>query len=143
MEPGDTLREVTIDSREQLSTVVDSTSLIESLINTPELYFHLPFDNTGAVRTDVWNRWLDDNLENLMTPNVLSGKNIWVGNSPALTFGNYGEQTASFIAHLQNEGYPVTVFNYTAAGNSPYDREQYVYDLIRQMLIFHSESFGD
>ena len=141
--PGDSIREVTIDARYQLSELVDSTSLIQSVISSPSLFFHLPFDNTGAIRNEVWDWWIDDNLENLMTPNVLSGKNIWIAHSDGFTFANYGEQTAAFIAHLQSEGYPVTVYPYYATGNKPVDQEQHVYDLIREMLIFQSESFGD
>lgn len=150
LEQGDSLVQITLNNIDSLSTVIGNTTIIKNLYtpfqdhnNTVLSYaFHLPFDSTGAVYTPVWNRWLDNNLENMMTGGELSGTNIWVGHSPSITFGNYSEQTASFISTLQGS-YPVTVFNYDGYEGHPVNKDEYVYDLMKEMLIFHSDNFGD
>lgn len=107
--------------------------------------FHLPFDNVGAPVTNVWNRWLDNNLPTLFAanPNVFDEVNIWIANSSESTFGNYNEQTDSWVSILKAADVPVSEFNLIGYDGHPANRDQYVYDYLREMLIFHSESFGN
>lgn len=129
--------------------ITDSTTLVDSLITGEDednLDFHLPFDLTGAVYQPIWDMWVAQNLENLLNPtdDQLSGVNIWIASSPEEEYGFY-DQAQSWISTLEGApyNYPVTdtvIFGYD--GN-PATNDQYVYDLMRQMLIFHSDNFGD
>ncbi len=137
---------IKIISREQLA---DSTTLITNIVKGDafDLDFNMPFDATGHKYWPIWNRWLANNLENILTPagNQLAGVNMWIATSPQSTFGNFHQQTESFYQTLTSApyNYPVEEYTYTGYAGEPAVNDQYVYDLLKKMLIFHSESFGD
>ncbi len=109
--------------------------------------FYLPFDNVGDVVDTVWSLWLNNNLPTLFAanPNVFDGVNLWIGNSSESTFGNYYEQTNSWVSTLRNSGVPISITEFDISGydGHPAINDQYVYDYLREMLIFHSENFGN
>lgn len=111
----------------------------------PIYYFHLPFDNTGTVVQPVWDLWLANNLPAIFDqhPTSLNGINIWIGNSSEVTFGNYYDQTVSWVNKLRSEGLVVDEYNLKGYDGHPANGNQYVYDYLREMLIFHSEKFGN
>lgn len=130
----------------------DSTTLVTEIIKDEThdgvgFYFHLPFDMNGAPYAPVWDSlWVPNNLENLLTDaDQLAGVNMMIATSPQATFCDYYDQTQSWINTLTGAGfdYPVEVVTYTGYEGHPATGDQYVYDLLKQMLIFHSESFGD
>lgn len=132
---------IVIDSRD---TLTDNTTKVTSNPNEFQQYFHLPFTVDGVRYPPIWNgMWLPNNLENMLTPGVLDGINLWVATSPENTYCRFHEQTASFISTLQNEGYPVSTKIYTGASGSPAYQDQYLYDLLKEILIFHNENFKD
>ncbi len=129
--------------------LADSTTLITGIVkgDQNDFDFNLPFDGTGAVYTPIWDKWKANNLENMLTPagNQLAGVNMWIATSPQSTFGNYHEQTQSFYHTLTSAPYlyPVEEYTYTGYPGKPAVKDQYLYDLLKKMLIFHSESFGN
>ncbi len=136
---------ITVTDRYSLA---DSTTLVTDIVRSDEnnFDFHLPFDNTGTTYAPIWNMWLDNNLENLLNPtdDQLAGVNMWIASSPEARFGFY-DQSQSWISTLNGApyNYPVVDTTYTGYEGNPADGNEYLYDLMRQMLIFHSESFGD
>jgi len=107
----------------------------------------LPFDASGAVYSPIWvNYWLTENLEDLIdsSTNKLSGVNLWFATTKESKL-NYYEQTQSWISTLKNPPYvySVTEKKYLGVPGSPASGDQCVYDLLREMLIFHSNSFGN
>jgi len=137
---------ITVGTRYQLA---DSVTLITSIVNQDEnnLDFHLPFDSTGAAHAPIWNMWLDNNLENLLNPtdDQLSGVNMWVASTPEEARFGFYDQTQSWISTLTGApyNYPVVDTVFTGYEGNPADGQEYMYDLLRELLIFHSESFGD
>ena len=138
----------TITRRDTLPTFANYVTFnTATLPNNPSertYGFHLPFDSDGNETPLIWNRWLNNNLETILAnnPNSLDGINLWIGNSTEVTFGNYGEQTESWKNTLNS--YPlinVNEFNFNGYSGHPATTKQYVYDLIKEMLIFHSENF--
>lgn len=134
---------ITVASREVIS---DVTTLVDHIIREDNfnLDFHLPFDGNGQAYDPIWEGcWLPNNLENIlaMEGSTLAGVDIWVGTSSEAPLG-YHEQTTSWISTLIADGCAVNTFNYTGYAGNPSDGDEYVYDLLREMLIFHSESFG-
>ena len=129
---------INLDSTHHLD---DSATLVISAI--PLNSYHLPFDSTATLYNPIWDTfWLPNNLENLLTPGVLNGINIWMGTSTETDFANYYDQTQSFLNTLSAE-YPVEVFDYTGYPGKPAGKDQYLYDLLKEMLIFHNDNFGN
>ncbi|MGD8604869.1 MAG: hypothetical protein PVF49_09910 [Anaerolineales bacterium] len=140
-------RIVTILTRDQIP---DSTTLIEDVVKTDmnDWDFHLPFDGSGAVYEgpyNIWDRWMANDLESLLGDagaGALDNVNMWIGTSPQAKWG-YHEMTESWVRTLQNNSYQPEVYRYNGYDGKPATDNQYVYDLIKQMLIFHSNNFGD
>jgi len=130
-------------------TITDSTTLITGFFGPGGQWrfnYHLPFTSDGQPDILIWpNFWLTENLENLLdsSTNKLNGVNIWIATSTETRY-NFHQQTESWIYTLTNPpyNYPVTVRNYEGVPGQPATSDQYLYDLLKEMLIFHSESFG-
>ncbi len=143
----------TIDSTKKI--IDDSTTLIFPGYTTGgsnyRFKYHLPFTSNGAVYPFIWdNFWMTENLENLLDTARAAGKpgldsvNIWIATTNQANL-NYYQQTQSWISTLTNAtyDYPVVVRNYQGVPGNPATGDQYLYDLLREMLIFHSKSFGN
>ncbi|MDF1543920.1 MAG: alpha/beta hydrolase-fold protein [bacterium] len=130
----------------------DTVTLIQNKYQHKNLDigFHLPFDGNGNAYPPVWNIWLDNNLENIMeyfrstygaTP--LSEADIMVFSSKEARLG-FNEQTQSFVETLKNPPYSfdVQTKEYMGSDGNPATHDQYLYELMREMLIFHSNNFG-
>lgn len=144
------LIEVTINQRWQIT---DSASLIDSIISggqgNQNFHFHLPFLPSQTPYDPIWQGfWMPNNLdslhENSATADPLSGVNMWIMSSTQARW-NYHEMTQSWYNTLVNDfGYNTVEYGeYEGYDGNPATEGQYVYDMLRQMLIFHSESFGN
>lgn len=122
--------------------ISDSVTLITRLItqDVNNFDFHLPFDYAGQPYQPIWDLWLDNNLENMMTGNELDGVDIWIATSPEVHYG-YHDQTMSWAATLESSGYSPTVVEYTGTDEIPATAHQYIFELMRDMLKFHSDNF--
>ncbi len=127
----------------------DSTTLVTGVVNnaTPGLDFdfHMPFDADGNVYQPIWDMWMRNNLENIHTAvggTPLADMNIWVASNPNAKW-NYHDQTQSWITFLGTQGYAVEEYDYSSFTDDPITEDEYLYDILREMLIFHSENFGN
>lgn len=145
---GDIGEPVTKNITQRFQRLSDTATLIRSIIGPDDdnMHFHLPFDGTGNPYTPIWNLWLANDLErlhdNASVSQPLTGVNVWIANSRQAKL-NFGDQTASWIETLRDDGYAPEVYNYSGYEGYPATNGKVVYDLIRKMLKFHSESFGD
>jgi len=126
--------------------VDDTVTLIKDVVkeDVRNFDFHLPFDSVGNLYHPIWdNYWAPNNLENLLAaaPTALDNVNMWVATSDQSNFG-FHQQTLSWINILEDESLPVTTKTYQGYDGYPATGDEYVYDLLREMLIFHSECFG-
>lgn len=125
----------------------DSTTLVDSLYNGGTLGrfdMHLPFDSLGSPYGPIWNRWLDNDLARLHdaagTP--LTGVRMWCASTDEATLGFY-DMTQSWVSKLQGAyGGNVTLHTYRGYPGKPAQTDEYVYDLMREMLKFHSNVFS-
>jgi hypothetical protein len=89
---------------------------------------------------------MTEDLENLLdtATNKLNGVDIWIGTTDQAKY-NYYQQTQSWINTLTSAPYNYTVTErpYQGTPGQPATDGQYLYDLLREMLIFHSENFGN
>jgi hypothetical protein len=154
--PNNAGHKYTILQRYQIS---DSMTLISKIINgtTTPLYdptgfdFHLPFLMNGQVYPPIWRFWMRNNLDSLLINgghHQLDRTHIFIRTSAQASM-SYHEQTLSFIQTLTNMDIPRTdrhwwdVAEYAGYPGSPATSDQYVYDLLKQMLIFQSNALGD
>jgi len=125
-------------------TIADEVTLIDHIVigsGDENLDFHLPFSFTQRPYTTIWDMWVNNNLENLMTGTELQGKDIWIGTSPEARYG-FHDMTMSWVAKLQENGYTPEVYEYIGYNGYPATGSQYVYNLLKEILIFHSDSFN-
>jgi hypothetical protein len=128
----------------------DSASLIQGFFvggSSLRADYHLPFTSAGVPDTLIWPQfWLTENLENLIDTslNKLNGVDIWVGTSPETRY-NFHEQTLSWVNTLTSApyNYTVTLRQLEGVPGNPATHYEYIYDLLREILIFHSNSFGN
>ena len=105
----------------------------------------LPFTADGNAYPDIWmNYWLTENLEDLIdsSTNKLNGVNLWFATTTESKL-NYYQQTQSWINTLGAYNDSIVEKRYEGIPGNPASGSQYVYDLLREMLIFHSNSFGN
>ncbi len=125
--------------------IPDTLTLIPDVVRSDanNLDFHLPFDSLGNAYQPIWdNFWLPNNLENLLAGSNLDGVNMWIATSDEASF-SYHEQTVSWLSTLQSEGLAHISYTYSGYEGNPATSDQYIYDLLKELLIFHSNSFGE
>ena len=134
--------------------IIDDTMTLITEIVKPDQFnfdFHLPFDNTGKPYSPIWNMWLENNLEQIMLDDPSPGSQfrdvrIWIGSSSEFEFGNYRQQTLSWIDWLRHSALDpqqIEVKEYSGYPGNPATNDQYIYDLMRDILIFHSKAFEE
>ena len=130
----------------------DTTTLISQLVSSQspssDFDFLLPFDANGQMYDPVWReRWLHNNLQFIrenesQAASAFNNLRMWFGVSDQARFG-FHNQTMSWISTLEGYGYgsQMHVESYDGYSGNPAYSNQYVYDLIRKMLIFHDRNF--
>ena len=123
----------------------DSTALIDKVIAEDGHYFHfhLPFTPNHRPYNPIWNYWLAENLENRLSADgsELAGVDLWLGTSPDAKWG-YHNMTMSWYNTLSSRGLDPQLYEYRGYEGLPARQYAYVYDALRQILIFHSHSFN-
>ncbi|MCP4684494.1 MAG: hypothetical protein GY867_03500, partial [bacterium] len=126
--------------------------VLQDIDQDEDFDFHLPFDSLGQAYVDgnsanpahwAWGQWMQNNLDSLheqVGGDPLQGVNIWVASNPGARW-NYGEMTQSWITFMRSQGYPVEQYDYSSFDGGV-ESDEYLYDLIRKMLKFHSDNFG-
>ncbi len=153
--PNDAGHKYIIQQRFQIT---DDSTLVTKVVNgtTTPLYdtagfdFHLPFTKDGAVYPPIWSLWMRNNLDSLLINgghHQIDRTHIWIRTSPDAHMG-YHDQTMAFIQTLTAMNIPRTdrhwwdVAEYTGYPGNPATKDQYLYDLMKQMLVFQSNAFG-
>lgn len=135
----------------------DSTTFIGNMISSGErtrfidLDFHLPFDGSGnppyTTYAPIWDRWMANNLEDMHIAegsSPLTDVSMWFGTNRDAKWGYYG-MTQSWMNYLKT-AYPddaITEYQYSGYGGNHITEDEYLFDILREMLIFHSNNFGD
>jgi len=67
---------------------------------------------------------------------------MWFGTNQNCRWGYY-EMTQSWMNFLRGEGYDLEEYRYSSYTDDPITYDEHLFDVLRQMLIFHSNNFGD
>jgi len=135
----------------QRFTIDDTMTLITEIVKSDQFNFdfHFPFDSSGKAYNLIWNMWLENNLERILADSVghLDDVKMWIGTTSEFEFGNYRQQTLSWIETLRNQSNfdstQLQVKEYIGYPGNPATNDQYIYDLMRDILIFHSKAFEE
>ncbi len=136
--------------------VTDTTTLITHLLTGQQLggpfpktaaiefSFHLPFDSVSKTHAPTWRRWMANNLDTLLVKQggtALDDANIWIASSPEAKF-NFHEQTTSFERFLMEDmDLTIDTLTYVGYPGNPATDNQYVYHLLREMIMYHAAKF--
>jgi len=147
----------------QKFSIDDSSTLISDLVHREygdpadtefDFDFHLPFKDTAGTAYPyfqpspvIWPLWMRNNLDSLHESapyfKPLRDVDIWIATNPEAKW-NYYDMTQSWISTLtETFGYDVDVHIYGSFTDEPLTDDAYLYDLLREMLIYHSESFEE
>ena len=133
-------------------SLVDSTSLIDQVISggpgNNSLHFHLPFLPSQRPYGPIWqDYWMPNNLDSLHVAaggSPLAGVNMWIKSSPQARWGFHTMTQSWYNTLTTGFGYNTVEYSeYSGYEGAPALEGEYLYDQLREMLIFHSESFGD
>jgi hypothetical protein len=150
----DNLNRMRLDNMVQYrisDTLTDSSTFIDSVIVASqwtrhvELDFHLPFNGSGTLHSPIWDRWMANNLED-MHENVggtpLNDLNMWFGTNQDAKW-NYYDMTQSWMAYCRAQGYTLEEHEFSNFGDNQVAGDENLFGILREMLIFHSNNFGD
>lgn len=136
-----------VDSVLVYDSAKDATLISGIVGGDRNLDFHLPFDSTwpsSHMPDDYfWGLWMQNNLDSLLlasSPDALIGVDMRFDVTPEVKFG-YHNQTLAFIDALTAEGHVPVVQTYNGYSGNPATDGQYLYDIMREWLIFHSNIF--
>ena len=128
-------------------SITDSTTLVNHIIGEGDysFHFHLPFDENGDVYAPIWDLWTRNNLETIYADSngaaTLAGTDLWLATSTDVDQLGYNTETQSWIAFLQTNGLDPDVLTYAGTADNPAAGDEYLNYLLRELLIFHSNSF--
>jgi len=110
---------------------------------------HVPIDSLGNVNSLIWQKWMDNNIENIYTndpaayaSNFKDIKKLLVKSDQAEY--RFGEQMDGFIAFLDDIGDTNhTVMEFTGNSRLTGTSDHFLYDILEDILIFHSQAFQE
>jgi hypothetical protein len=130
-------------------------TLVDNVVSQSDysFHFHLPFDENGQpynTRLEpIWSLWLRNNLEEIYEREFagagydFSNTRIWIGNSQDPDPRNFAEMTAAWANYVANQTSPdeFTRYRYSGTMENPAVGDEYLNDLLREMLKFHDRAF--
>lgn len=144
---GDPLDDTYVKQIDARYPIADSTTLVLGVIGSDDdgmgFDFNLPFDGTGTVYQPMWDMWMANNLEDMHEDagsQPLDGVSMWIATNPDAKWG-YHEMTQSWIDFLQSQGYAPQIYQF--GGGNTIDDDAALYDVMRELLMFHDRAFRD
>ncbi|HHI03217.1 MAG: hypothetical protein DRP51_02205 [Candidatus Zixiibacteriota bacterium] len=130
--------------------ITDTLTYFEPFGPISSMKYHLPFydDTTVAgVNEDytyqpIWSLWLDNNIESILTdyPGALDTTDILLMTTADADF-NFYQQTLDFSQYLTGLSIEHNLDTYSGYDGYPATGERFFYDILRDILKFHSDSF--
>lgn len=125
-----------------VSHVIDSlTDDMTSYL--PKHRVHLPFDSMTNLNYAIWGRWMRNNIDSLYLKEAVDAEHfrtmskfLMRSNAPQFY---YGEQMDAFCSFMRANDISFEEKNFTLPGGT--DVNYRMYDLLEEILIFHSENF--
>jgi hypothetical protein len=108
---------------------------------------HIPVDSTGNFSEPIWNIWMENSIP-VLYQNDPYGYATNFFNMPKMLIKSeqaefhYDEQMDGFIAFLESIGDPnYSVMNFKGNSLLTGSADHFLYDIIEDILIFHSDNF--
>jgi hypothetical protein len=129
------------------TTVTDTlTDDLKSYL--PNHAVHLPFDSTGAHNDFVWQLWMNNNIESLYANADPDNAAYFDGMAKLLVRSDgarlhHDEQMDGFVQFLNANAIDYQLTTFTGNDLLSGTADHCVYDLLEDILIFHSDNFGE
>jgi hypothetical protein len=107
---------------------------------------HVPFDHTGAINSDVWRLWMSHNVDSMYENAEVSPKAAFPDMKKLLitvdnSTDHFGEQMSGFMQFLDDNSMAYEHKNYSGSNVLSGTADHYLYDILEDVLIFHSDNF--
>jgi hypothetical protein len=121
--------------------VIDDTTTYFAL-GGGAITVHLPFDETGDPYTPIWDLWLANDVNSILTdfPGSLDTTAVLLMASTQADYGLY-EQTLDFHNRLTVLGKTHQYLEYSGYSGYQATGTQFTYDILPKILKFHSDHF--
>lgn len=112
----------------------------------PRHQVHVPFDSTGVINDVIWGQWMDRNIESLYQNDTL-GYAAAFDTIPKLLIRSadakfhYGEQMDAFMKFMTDNGIRYEAMTFRGTDRLTGTVDHFLYDLLVDILIFHSQNF--
>jgi len=126
-------------------TVTDTASLDTTTLVTKH-GVHVPFDHAGAINNAVWGRWLNHNVDSMYENAAPLSKTNFIGMKKLLitvddSRDRFDEQMSGFMQFLDANGMEYQHKNFNGSNVLSGTADHYMYDILEDILIFHSDNF--
>lgn len=126
-------------------TVTDTASLDTTTLVTKH-GVHVPFDHAGAINSAVWGRWLNHNVDSMYENAAPLSKTNFIGMKKLLitvddSRDRFDEQMSGFMQFLDANGMEYQHKNFNGSNVLSGTADHYMYDILEDILIFHSDNF--
>lgn len=107
---------------------------------------HMPFNSSGVWSDFIWSQWMAHNIDSLYVndafgtaANFTSMPKLLISSADAKF--NYDEQMNSFMQFLDGNAITYTAETFDGIDRLEGTASNYMYDLLEDLLIFHSQHF--
>lgn len=127
-----------------VSHVVDSlTDDMTSYL--PKYRVHLPFDSNAALNTFIWDKWMENNIDYLYLYEAVDAEHFRTMSKLLMksnaAYFHYDEQMDAFSSFMRANDISYEEKTFTLPGGVHANVDYQMYDLLEDILIFHSENF--
>ncbi|MEZ5357638.1 MAG: alpha/beta hydrolase-fold protein [Candidatus Zixiibacteriota bacterium] len=107
---------------------------------------HMPFNSSGTWNNFIWGQWMAHNLDSLYVNDAYGTASGFTAMPKLLIYSddakfNYDEQMNSFMQFMNGNAITYTAEKFQGSGRLDGSASNYIYDLLEDILIFHSEHF--
>jgi len=124
----------------------DTSTFFRLVPSTQRLGVDLPFDSLGNTVDAIWNKWMENDMKTRILnidQDSLSNLRFYIDSGLEDEFG-FDEQAVTFYNALPANLKANTTFEiYTGYTGYPALSNSFIYDRLRKVLKFHSDSFTE
>ena len=127
-------------------TVTDSLTPTDKQSYLPRHFAYMPFDSTGLINDEIWQIWMNNNIDYLyQQADGIDQNRFRLMRKLMVTTGYdeylFNDQMNAFVAFLRANNMTFDEKTMTGTTLAAAGADRYLYDLLEDVLIFHSEAF--
>jgi hypothetical protein len=125
---------------------VDSILDADRIAYLPRHNVHVPFDSLGNLHSSIWDLWLAGSIPSLYEAAPSNIRSDFADMNKLLVKSNdstyfFNEQMDGIIQYFSGQSIPFDTLTFKGTEQLPPSADHYLYDLLEDILIFHSNNF--